>query len=128
MGPQTKKNTDTCGVETLTDRTEEMDGMDLRGRMVALEHRATGYSQRLTALETWRQHSEVDGARKDEQFKHMDTRFSTLDSKIDAISLGLGNKIDAVNNTLSWIGKLVIGAVVLAVVAFIVNGGLNIPS
>lgn len=93
-----------------------MDDKDLRGRVVSMEHKGAAHDQRLAALEIWRQHNEVADAVKNEQFKHMDARFSTLD-----------NKIDAVNNTLSWFGKLMIGAIIMAFIAFIVNGGLKIP-
>lgn len=94
----------------------DMEAMDLRSRIVTAEHRGSEHAHRLTALEAWQQQSAVSEARKDEQFKHMDTRFSTLDAKIDAV-----------NGTLSWINKLLIGAVLMAAVAFMVNGGLKLP-
>lgn len=105
---------------------ENMDG-DLRARVNSLEHHDAAHNQRLTVLEAWRQQSDIADARKDEQFKHMDARFGSLDRKIESVENTLGGKIDTVNGSLSWIGRLIIGGVVAAVLAFIVKGGFNLP-
>jgi hypothetical protein len=78
----------------MSERNMEMDG-DLRSRVVSLD---------------------IADARKDEQFKHMDMRFSTLDAKIDGVS-----------GTLNWIAKLVISGIILAIVAFMMSGGFKLP-
>lgn len=99
----------------MSERTTEMDG-DLRSRVVSLEHQGASRDQRLTALEAWQRQSDIADARKDEQFKHMDMRFSTLDAKIDGV-----------NGTLNRIAKLGISGIILAIVAFMMGGGFKLP-
>ncbi len=96
---------------------------DLRSRMVSVEHTVQGNSQRLTALEAWQRQSEIADARKDEQWRHLDSRFSTLNGKIDDVETTLGKKIDGVSGTLSWMGKLIIGGIVAGIIAFMIKGG-----
>lgn len=69
---------------------------------------------RVTALEHWRTQREIDGARKDEQWKHMDQRFTDLDKKIDGL-----------NGTLTWIVRLIIGGIISGIVAFMLSGGFR---
>ncbi|QOF72382.1 hypothetical protein IG197_04670 [Aminobacter sp. SR38] len=99
----------------MSERNTEIDG-DLRSRLVALEHQGASRDQRLAALEARQRQSDIAEARKDEQFKHMDMRFSTLDAKIDGVS-----------GTLNWIAKLVISGIILAIVAFMMGGGFKLP-
>ncbi len=100
----------------MSERTTEMDSGDLRSRVVSLEHQGAARDQRLAAVEAWQRQSDIADARKDEQFKHMDSRFSTLDAKIDGVS-----------GTLNWIAKLVVGGIILAIVAFMMGGGFKVP-
>lgn len=96
---------------------DTLEPPDLRSRVVALEHSAAAREQRLMNIELWRNQQDVFNARRDEQFKHLDERFDNLDKKITAL-----------NDTLTWITRLVLGAIVLAVVAFMVRGGFNLPN
>ncbi|WP_245262101.1 hypothetical protein [Hoeflea sp. 108] len=69
---------------------------------------------RVTALEHWRTQREIAEARKDEQWKHMDQRFTDLDKKIDGL-----------NGTLTWIVRLIIGGIISGIVAFMLSGGFR---
>lgn len=88
-----------------------MDG-DLRSRMVNVEHQVASHGQRLTALEIWKQQSDVIAARKDEQW-------ITLQRDLG----GLTKSIGEVQGTLKWIGRTIIGAIIIAVVTFMIKGG-----
>lgn len=90
--------------------------IDLRSRVVALEQGVLANGQRLTTLEAWQRQRDIDSARHDERWKRMD-------DKIEAV----GAKIDEVAGTLKFIGKTIIGAIVLAVVAFMIAGGFHVP-
>jgi hypothetical protein len=68
---------------------------------------------RVVALEQWRMTKDVESARHDERWKSMD-------EKIDAV----GKKVDKISDGLSRIMWTVITAMILAIVAFIVKGGL----
>ncbi|WP_287344500.1 hypothetical protein [Mesorhizobium sp.] len=91
---------------------DEMDTGDLRSRMVSAEHRGAEHAQRLTALETWKQQSDIADARKDEQW-------TTLKRDLGSMTTSIGE----VQGTLKWIGRTIIGAIIVAVVAFLVKGG-----
>lgn len=69
---------------------------------------------RVVALEQWRMAKDVESARHDERWKSMD-------EKIDAV----GKKVDKISDGLSRIMWTVITAMILAIVAFIVKGGLS---
>ncbi len=90
---------------------DHMDG-DLRSRMVSVEHKGAEHSQRLTALEVWRQQSDISDARKEGEWKAMN-------DKIDHVGKG----VTEVQGTLKWIGRTLITGIILAVVAFLVKGG-----
>lgn len=90
------------------DSQTKADDMDLRGRVVSLEHRSTEDRQRIAALETWRQQTEVSGARLDERFISMDKRLNRIDTNI---------------SRLVWLLITGIGG---AFIAFVVKGGLNL--
>lgn len=87
---------------------------DLRARMSAMEHNLTGLVPRITTLELWQRQSEIADARTDEKWKSVDKRFDDLDSKID--------KVSGVLTKIMW---LVISGLIMALIAFIVNGGLK---
>lgn len=90
-----------------------MDG-DLRSRMVSVEHARAEHAQRLTALETWKQQSEISDARKDEQW-------ITLHRDLGKLTTSIGE----VQGTLKWIGRTIIGGIIVAIMAFIVKGGMS---
>lgn len=90
------------------------ENMDIRSRVVALEQNLRAHESRLQNVENWRNQQDIFNARRDEQFKHLDERFDNIDTKISSI-----------NETLTWITRLVIGAIILAIVAFMVGGGFK---
>lgn len=67
---------------------------------------------RVVALENWRVQRDIESARHDERWKHMDDRFNRLEAKLVGVS-----------DTLTWITRLIIGGIIMAVVAFMVGGG-----
>lgn len=87
---------------------------DLRSRVVGLEHQGHGYGQRLTALEAWQRQKDIDSARHDERWKHMDDRFNRLEAKLAGVS-----------DTLTWIMRIVIGGILMGAVAFMLQGGFS---
>jgi hypothetical protein len=95
----------------MTERTPEMDqhDFDLRGRVVNLEHGATGFSNRLTALELWKYQSDIADARREEQFS------------------GIKQDLTTIKSNLSWVVRLFVGGIVLGVVGFMMAGGFKIP-
>ena len=99
----------------MTNGTEEMEP-DLRGRMVALEHKVLAVEPRLSGLEQWQRQMDIFNARRDEQFKNLTDSFSTLNKKIDDL-----------NGTLKWAVKVILGAMLVAVVGFMMKGGFHIP-
>lgn len=90
---------------------DQMDG-DLRSRMSNVEHNTTQHAMRITALETWKQQSDVADARKDEQWIALKSDLS-----------GLKTSVGEVQGTLKWIGRTIIGAIIVAVMAFLIKGG-----
>lgn len=78
---------------------------DLRGRVVALEQFTAANGQRLTTLEAWRTQRDIDGARHDERWKHMD------------------EKIDGISRTLLRINWLIIGGIIAGFIGFLIRGG-----
>jgi hypothetical protein len=95
----------------MTDRATDMDG-DLRSRMVSVEHTVQGNSQRLTALEAWQRQSEIGEAKRGEQW-------ATLQRDLGALT----TSISEVQGTLRWIGRTIIGGIILAILAFMIRGG-----
>ena len=89
---------------------------DMRSRVVALEHKALAVEPRLSSLEAWQRQMDIFNARRDEQFKHLTDSFTTLNKKIDDL-----------NGTLKWAVKVILGAMLAAVVAFMVRGGFSLP-
>lgn len=91
---------------------DDMDSGDLRSRMVNVEQKGTEHSLRLSALEQWKQQSDISDARKDEQWKAMN-------AKIDHVGKG----VNEVQGTLKWIGRTIIGGIIAAILVFMVKGG-----
>lgn len=81
------------------------------------EYDLTQLHERIVTLEHWRIQLDIANARADEQRKHLDQRFDALDGKVSKI-----------NDSLTWIVRMIMGAIILAIVAFLVRGGFNVPS
>lgn len=96
----------------MNERVNDMEA-DLRSRVVSLEHATAGNNQRLTTIEAWRTQRDIDSARHDERWKHMD-------DKIDAV----GKKVDKISNDLSRIVWAVILGIIGAIMAFLIKGGI----
>ena len=96
--------------------SENENNFDLRSRVVNLEQQLTGLIPRIVVLEKFQVQSEIADARKDEQWKHMDNRFNDLEKKISGVS-----------DTLVWVVRLIIGALVLGIIGFMLKGGFNVP-
>ena len=96
----------------VTEKMTDMD-TDLRSRMVSAEHTIQSNSQRLTVLEAWQRQTEIGEAKRGEQW-------TTLQRDLVSIT----KSISEVQGTLRWIGRTIIGAILVAVVAFVVRGGI----
>ena len=88
---------------------------DLRSRVANQEQQLRVMFSRLVVLEKFQVQSDISDARKDEQWKHMDNRFNELEKKISGVS-----------DTLVWVVRLIIGALVLGVIGFMLKGGFYI--
>lgn len=97
----------------MTEKANDMD-TDLRSRMVSVEHQTQSHGQRLTALETWQRQSDLADARKEGEWKAMN-------DKIDSV----GSKVDKISDSLQWVVRLLIGGIIMAILAFLVRGGLS---
>ncbi len=93
-----------------------MDVADLRARNAANEQKLISMDTRMSAIEAWQRQMDIFNARRDEQFKALTDSFSLLNKKIDDL-----------NGTLKWAVKVILGAMLAAVVAFMVKGGFHIP-
>lgn len=93
------------------EKVTDMDG-DLRTRIVGVEHTVAGNNQRLTALEAWQRQQEIGDAKRGEQW-------TTLQRDMETITKSIGE----VQGTLRWIGRTIIGAILVAAVAFMIKGG-----
>lgn len=69
---------------------------------------------RVSTLENWRVQRDIADARADEQRKHLDARFDTLQKEIREV-----------NETLKWVNRLIIGGIIAASVSFVIGGGLK---
>ena len=90
--------------------------MDLRSRVVSLEHQHTTILQRVGDLERGQRMSDIEDAKRGEQFNNMNARFTSLDKKIDDIG-----------GTLKWVNRAIITGIIMGVVAFMLRGGFNLP-
>lgn len=97
----------------MTEKASEMDS-DLRARVVTPEHGAASKEQRLSNLEAWQRQKDIDSARHDERWKHMDDRFNRIETKLAGV-----------NDTLTWIMRIVIGGILMGAVAFMLQGGFS---
>lgn len=63
----------------------------------------------------------------DDRFKGIEDRLHALETR-DAVSevhrLGVERRLDGIEDTLKWLVRLIFGAIVLAVLSFVFNGGL----
>lgn len=94
-------------------KEHDMDG-DLRTRIVGVEHTVAANNQRLTSLEAWQRQQEIGEAKRGEQW-------TALQKDMGSITKSIGE----IQGTLRWIGRTVIGAVILAVMAFLIKGGFS---
>lgn len=85
------------------------DTGDLRARLVSVEHRSNDHKGRIVALENWRQKAEMEAAVSVERWNAVRTDIATI------------------KDDQKWLIRLVLGGIVLAIIAFIVGGGLRIP-
>lgn len=74
----------------------------------------TDLRARVVALEQWRVQRDIESARHDEKWKHMDDRFNRLELKLASVS-----------DTLTWIMRIVLGGILMGVVAFLIRGGFS---
>ena len=75
----------------------------------------TDLRARVVALEQWRVQRDIDSARHDEKWKHMDERFNRLEVALAGLS-----------GTLTWIMRIIIGGILAGVVAFMIKGGFAV--
>lgn len=75
----------------------------------------TDLRARVVALEQWRVQKDIDNARHDEKWKHMDERFNRLEIALAGLS-----------GTLTWIMRIIIGGILAGVVAFMIKGGFAV--
>ena len=101
----------------MTEKATDMDG-DIRARVVTLEHASAAKEQRLSAIESWQRQRDIDSARNDEKWTAMEARIDTRFS-------GIESSLKDVQGSLSWVTKLIIGGIIMAVVAFMVGGGFS---
>lgn len=90
--------------------------MDLRARMVRVEHDLTDHHRRLTELEKHRQASDIADARRDEQWANILEKFSSLNTKIDTLDANI-----------KWVVKLIIGGIIAGFIGFMMKGGFSLP-
>lgn len=79
-------------------------------RTAALEKDVVRVEIRTTALELWKNTIEIANAARVEREK------------------GVDEKLAAIGNTLTWLNRLIIGAIVTAMVLFALKGGFNLPN
>jgi hypothetical protein len=93
---------------------------------------AVAIDARVRVLEAYAQTRAITEAREDERDKVLYERLSKIERKTDALE-GIDTKIvtiradvDAIKGNFSKLGWAVITAITIAVVAFVIKGGLNI--
>ena len=79
-------------------------------RTAAVEKDVVRVEIRVTALELWKQSVEIATATRTERDKNVDA------------------KLDSIGSTLTWLNRIVIGAILTAVVLFVLKGGANLPN
>ena len=88
---------------------EHMDTGDLRARVVALEN--------------WRVQRDIEGARHDERWKHMDDKIGDMSTQMKEKIEGVDAKVGKISSDLSRIMWLILSGIILAIIAFLVKGG-----
>ena len=86
-----------------------MDTGDLRARVVALEN--------------WRVQRDIEGARHDERWKHMDDKIGDMSTQMKEKIEGVDAKVGKISSDLSRIMWLILSGIILAIIAFLVKGG-----
>ena len=71
---------------------------------------------RVVALEQWRVQRDIESARHDEKWLGMEKRLTTIEKDISGIQ-----------ETLTWIMRIIIGGILAGAVAFILKGGFSVP-
>ncbi|MBD9510523.1 hypothetical protein IB265_27540 [Ensifer sp. ENS10] len=103
----------------------------LRARVVALEQKTLDTEPRLSGMEQWRQQSDLTDGPQGRSWKNLLEKFGLMDRKIDTVDTSLNKKMDGLGGNIRWLGKIVIGAalsaMVAGVVAFMMKGGFHIP-
>lgn len=61
------------------------------------------------------------------QIAVLQTKMESLENRLEGVRVTLGGQIDEVKGIASKIAWMVIGAVVVAVIGFVLKGGLVIP-
>jgi hypothetical protein len=82
---------------------------ELRGRMRDVEKTNVLHGEKLHRMDEWQRNADVAFARRDEQF------------------LGVKEDLGRIMGTLSRIVWLIITAIVIAVMAFLIKGGFQVP-
>lgn len=72
--------------------------------------------KRLEAMENWKVQQEVITALAEQNKHYTDERFDRLEKRLDSIE-----------NLMGWIMKLIIGSIIGALMAYVLQGGLVIP-
>lgn len=94
------------------EQDEPMDG-GLRARVVQLEQAQA--AARLTVLETWKQQAAIADA-------HREGQWAVMQQSIASVSTDVGE----IKDNQKWVIRLIIGGIIMALVAFLIGGGLGI--
>ena len=114
------------GQKTMDQRMTEAErflashGKTLEGhdqRLILQNEALVSHAQRITAIEAARQARKEEEIRREEQQKARD---ATIDAKLAAIE----DKQDESKDTIKWLFRTVVAAVIGAVLVFIFKGGL----
>ena len=89
--------------------------IDTQAKITGLETNQRALEARVVALELFQRKSEIEEARRGEQWKYMDSRFNDLDRKIENVS--------GVLTKLMW---LIVSGMVTGVVVFMLGGGFRL--
>lgn len=100
----------------MADQDEHHMDTDLRSRVVALEQGAQHRESRVTVLEQWKMQRDIAEAKRSEQWKNLDNRFNTLETKIGEVS-----------GTLKWINRMIIAAFIVSLIALVFRNGAPLP-
>jgi hypothetical protein len=94
--------------EVVPDEFAASRGVD--ARTAAVEKDVVRVEIRVTALELWKNAIEIANAARAEREK------------------GVDEKLAAIGSTLTWLNRLIIGAIVMAMLLFALKGGFNLPN